>query len=239
MSIVFFTPLHQVVTLDDDLVATRARGNQVNTLGSRKCDKEGDLADVLADALFIVVMSVRFRRRGDGQERSAITTVERLLTQADLSTVSSLIVIGDRGYGRDSLVDLLRSWGISTVMIMLSHLSKLHPLIPASLLWPGRDDEMHDFAMNEEDQQRDDSADHAECTEISQVALGKSEANSSCRMMALRGLPRCMLIETTRLVQHVFYTLIPIVFQAHISSATYSGSIRTSLSHGRSPHPGE
>lgn len=62
VSRVIFIPLYQIVTLDDDLVETMARDNQVKTLSSRKCDKECHLADVIYDALFNVVMSVRIRR---------------------------------------------------------------------------------------------------------------------------------------------------------------------------------
>lgn len=46
----FFIPLHQVVTLDDDLVGTRARYNQLKALSVRKADKEGHIADVVADS---------------------------------------------------------------------------------------------------------------------------------------------------------------------------------------------
>lgn len=60
---VFFVPLYLLATLDDDLFGTRAADNQVKMLSSRKADREGHSADALADALFLVVFALRFRRR--------------------------------------------------------------------------------------------------------------------------------------------------------------------------------
>lgn len=88
MSRVFIARLHQIVTLDDDLMGTRAHDNQVKTLSSRKSDKEGHLADVIADALFSAVLSVRFSRRSEGQEEAAIANVEKLLRKSGQLTLS-------------------------------------------------------------------------------------------------------------------------------------------------------
>lgn len=149
VSRVFSVPLHQIIALDDDVVGRRGRENQVKTLSARKCDKEGHLADVLADAIFNDVISVRFRRRGEGQESAAIATVELRLKQSGQLTLSSLILIAGSGYGRDILVDYLRSKGISSVMINPSHLSRVHPFIPASLLALGREDAIDEFDIGE------------------------------------------------------------------------------------------
>lgn len=65
--------------LEDDLVGTLAQDNQVKTLSARKTDREGHLADVVADALFNAVMSVRFRQRAEKQELAAIATIEHML----------------------------------------------------------------------------------------------------------------------------------------------------------------
>lgn len=67
VSRMFFVALHQVITLDDDLVGTRSRDNQVKSLSSCKANKEVHLADVVVDAIFNVVISLRFRRRGEGK----------------------------------------------------------------------------------------------------------------------------------------------------------------------------
>lgn len=73
---VFFSPLHLLATLDDDRFGRRASGNQVKMLRFRKADKEGHTADAVADALFRIVLAIRFRRRGEAQTDS----VRKLLT---------------------------------------------------------------------------------------------------------------------------------------------------------------
>lgn len=56
---IFFITLYQIVTLDDDLVGTRAADFQVKKLSPRKL-----MADVFEESLLNCVFSVRFRRRG-------------------------------------------------------------------------------------------------------------------------------------------------------------------------------
>ncbi|PXF41823.1 hypothetical protein BWQ96_08471 [Gracilariopsis chorda] len=58
---VFFSPLHLLATLDDDLFGTRAANNQFKMISSRKAEREGHSADALADALFRIVLAIRFR----------------------------------------------------------------------------------------------------------------------------------------------------------------------------------
>lgn len=79
VSRVFFVPLNQFITLDDDFVRTCCRDSQVKILSARDSVKERHLADVVAGAIFNAVISVRFRRRGVGQEQSSIAAMERLL----------------------------------------------------------------------------------------------------------------------------------------------------------------
>lgn len=64
LSRIFFVPLHQLVTLDDYLMGTRARDNQVKTLSARKSYKEVHIAELVSDAIFSTAMEVRFRKRG-------------------------------------------------------------------------------------------------------------------------------------------------------------------------------
>lgn len=66
------------------------------------------MADVVADALFHVIIRVRFRRRGEGQERASPSTSDRLRTIYENVTLSSLIATADRGYGREDFSDYLR-----------------------------------------------------------------------------------------------------------------------------------
>lgn len=66
-----FVPLHQILTLDDNLIGSRAAYLEVKTLSSLKAHNERHMSDVLADSLFNCVLAVRFRRRGEGQEVGA------------------------------------------------------------------------------------------------------------------------------------------------------------------------
>lgn len=42
-----FVPLHHIVNLDEDLVGTRAKDQQVKTLSLRKAQNEAHMADVI------------------------------------------------------------------------------------------------------------------------------------------------------------------------------------------------
>lgn len=62
---IFLNILHLSLTLDDYLFGTRAADNHVKTLNCWKADKENHSADVVADAIFIIILKIRFRRRGE------------------------------------------------------------------------------------------------------------------------------------------------------------------------------
>lgn len=81
---VFFSPAHQMVTMDDDLIGTHVHDIQVKTLSSGKAEREGHMADVVAHALFHAVLSVRARRRGEGPERGAKSTMDRPTKKATI-----------------------------------------------------------------------------------------------------------------------------------------------------------
>lgn len=51
---VLFTPLQLLTTIDDDIFGSRAADSQVKAMSNRKADKEGHVADAVADALFPV-----------------------------------------------------------------------------------------------------------------------------------------------------------------------------------------
>lgn len=105
MKRIFLVPIHQVITLDEDLVGTKARDIQVKILISLKEDCKGHMTDVVPDELFLTLIAVRFRRRDAGQEKGAYATMERLLRSAGPTSMSSLIFPADKGSGRDSFVD--------------------------------------------------------------------------------------------------------------------------------------
>lgn len=71
---IFLVMNYVVLTLDDEMYGTRALDNQVKTLSNRKSKAEGCIADVIADALFRIAFTVRFRRRGDKQVHSRRAT---------------------------------------------------------------------------------------------------------------------------------------------------------------------
>lgn len=60
---IFYFPLVQLSTLDDDLMGTRSRHNEVKMLSDRKADREGHSTDNVADAIFRFMIDSRLRRR--------------------------------------------------------------------------------------------------------------------------------------------------------------------------------
>lgn len=138
---IFLHLLHLTLTLDDDLFGTRATDNQVKTLSCRKADREGHSADTVACAISRVVFALRFRRRGEGQ----VEAVKRLLTEmfedVGPEARNSCIVTADRGYGKESFINVMASLGLSSVFIMPDHVLRSHPFVAASFLNPHREEE--------------------------------------------------------------------------------------------------
>lgn len=128
------------MTVNDYLIGTRAGDLQVKTLGVRKPSIEVHMADVVADAVFPAVMFSRFRRRVEVKDRGATGTIDRLIKNYEKVTLSSLIVTADRGYGRDYFAECFCEKGISFILIMPQHVSKIHSILLVSLLTVGRDD---------------------------------------------------------------------------------------------------
>ena len=54
-----YVPNSQFITLDDDLLGTRSKDNQVKCLSARKADREGHSADVIADGIFRITLDAR------------------------------------------------------------------------------------------------------------------------------------------------------------------------------------
>lgn len=76
---IFFVPLHQFLTMYDDLIGMRAADLKVKTLGPHKAQNEGHMFDVLADWFFNCVLAARFRRQEECQESGACAIVDRLV----------------------------------------------------------------------------------------------------------------------------------------------------------------
>lgn len=129
---IFLSPTHLFATLDDDLYGTRAADNQVKTLSARKADKEGHVADAVADAFFRISLAVRFRRRGESQAENVDKVLQTLLGGRGEQSVLGFVVTADRGYGNLSLLKNLLKQGIGAVMVMPEHLLKCHPFVAES-----------------------------------------------------------------------------------------------------------
>ncbi|PXF43284.1 hypothetical protein BWQ96_06981 [Gracilariopsis chorda] len=144
---VFFCPLHLLATLDDDLYGTRASDNQVKMLSARKADKEGHSADALADALFRIILAIRFRRRGEAQTESVKKLLSTVLDGRGEEANTGCIVTADRGYGKQSFLEILSGFGLSSVFVMPEHLLRVHSFVGLSYLDPVRDD-LEDEALD-------------------------------------------------------------------------------------------
>lgn len=60
VSRMFFVPLHKILTIGDDFVATSENDLQVKILSLRKARNEGHVADITADSLFNCMLGVIF-----------------------------------------------------------------------------------------------------------------------------------------------------------------------------------
>ena len=132
--------MHLLATLDDDLFGTRASDKQFKMLGSRKADKEGHSADAVADALFRIVLAIRFRRRGEQQTESVRKLFSILMDGRGEEALNGCIATADRGYEKQKFIEVLSAFGVSSVFVMLNHLLRVHPFVASSYLDPRRAD---------------------------------------------------------------------------------------------------
>ena len=131
---IFLAPNHTIISLDDDLMGTRAGDNQVKTISNRKADVQGHVADVLADPLFRVVLQMRFRRRHDKLESCCSKIVSILMeVRGDISR-HGIIVVADRGYDRRHVLNALMDQGLSCFGVMHEFMLKGHPIVEKSYL---------------------------------------------------------------------------------------------------------
>ena len=125
---------HTIISLDDDLMGTRTVDNQVKTISNRKADGEGHVADVLADALFRVVLQMRFRRRHDKLESCDSKIIANLMeVRGDISR-QGMTVVADRGYARRHVLNALMDQGLSCFGVMPEFMLKCHPIVGKSYL---------------------------------------------------------------------------------------------------------
>ena len=150
---IFMSSNHTILSLDDDLMGTRATYNQVKTISNRKADKEGHVADVLADALFRVVFQLRFRRRHEKLQYCVEKVMSNLLeTRGDLSR-QGIVVVADRGYAKRHVLNALMDQGLSCFGVMPEFVLECHPFVGKSYLKiaPFVDDEEDEDPEGEEE----------------------------------------------------------------------------------------
>lgn len=98
--------------------------------------KEGHSLDAVADALPRIVFGLWFRRRTERQVEAMKTLVNVLLQGKGEEALNSCVVTADRGYSKESFLDLMVSFGLSTAFVLSDHIIRAHPLVshPLSIL---------------------------------------------------------------------------------------------------------
>lgn len=146
---VFLTPVHTMVTLDDDLHGTRSKLNPVKTLSSRKADREGHAADTICDAFFRITLGARLRRRGEAQAINVEKLLDAVTEGRGEESLHGMVVTADRGYGGMQLIRLLLRYGIGSILVMPEHLLRCHPFVGKSYFTVTRDDQNQDEPLDE------------------------------------------------------------------------------------------
>lgn len=128
------------LTLDEELMGTSSKEKRVKALSGRKTDREGQISDVLADALFRLTLDESLHRRG----RSQVESVKPLLhpvqeCRGELSSRAT-IMTADRGYGKASFMDVIEEVGFSSIFIMPEHIVSKHPFVGQSHMDAARSD---------------------------------------------------------------------------------------------------
>lgn len=103
---------------------------------SRKVDRNGNSADAVENALFISVLALRFRRRGETQVDYVRCLFEVLKRVNGEDATNSSIVTADRGYEKRTFMNFLTGFGFGSVFAMPDHILRVHPFFAASYLNP-------------------------------------------------------------------------------------------------------
>lgn len=103
------------------------------------------MADERTDALYNVVMTVRFRCRGEPQESGSRTTIERSLEDEVQQALSSLIMTSDKVYIQDSLITYVRGKLIRSLLLIPEPIAGIHPSVASSFRKPGQDNVIYEF----------------------------------------------------------------------------------------------
>ena len=74
------TGTEKVLVVDDELIGSRAQDVELKSLSYRKADKEGPVADCVADSILGIMFGSRLRIRSEPEK----INVEKLLWEAHL-----------------------------------------------------------------------------------------------------------------------------------------------------------
>lgn len=99
---VFINPNHTLYTLNHDLFGTCASNKPVKTIRAQKADREGQSFMVVADALFGIVLSIRFECRAESQRRNGNRLMYGLMEGRGEYFLSGIVVSMD-GYAQQIL----------------------------------------------------------------------------------------------------------------------------------------
>lgn len=100
--------------LEDDLFETRSNYNHLKTTSLRKRDREFYSAVMLASALVIVVIALRFRKRGEAHAYSMSKLFAVGLDERGRIIINGFNITADPGSGNDDFVEFLYELGMSS-----------------------------------------------------------------------------------------------------------------------------
>lgn len=100
---------------------------------------EGHVVDCISDALFRVTLYIRIRLQGDRLVDSMKNIFSIHLDEIEEVSLNSAVVTSDRGYGREEIMEILRSCGVTSFLLIPDNLIRCHPFVGSSYLTVGLD----------------------------------------------------------------------------------------------------
>lgn len=113
-----FPSVHMFETLDVDHFGSHAADNPIKTIYPRKADEEGHCTDVLDDAIFRIVLGLRFRRRGEGQDNYVRRLFQKMVDGRGELSLVGLTVTEYRGYGKEITMTSISGLGIGCMFVL-------------------------------------------------------------------------------------------------------------------------
>ena len=116
-----------VLVVDDELIGSRAQDVELKSLSYRKADKEGPVADCVADSILGIMFGSRLRIRSEPEKINVEKLLERSMPRIT-SNLHNIRLHCDRGYGKMAFVMLICRLGFNLSTIANSYGSR-HPFI--------------------------------------------------------------------------------------------------------------